>query len=419
MIVSKHRYYCDFFIAMMVVGALIFIGAPIANHYLYHLPLIDKVCRYAMIAEISIVVAVITVKIVKHHGIIGYIHYCTLLSHIENNLISVGAYTKPENKVFVELPKIRIKKGKIRIRLKNLEIRVIIEKYLNSFSTALPDRYIVEDYYISQNHSEVIIIYEDTKNYEPERYLLKDYIGKIGALDLLTLYFDRKHTVSLRDYPHILLSGQSSSGKSYLANQLVIQAIVKGFDVVILDIKRSYGLYKAYVDYYYEPEDIIAKLRSVEAEMYSRMQQLQPVLDKNPNTLAVDVGIKPMLVVIEEYISLLSSLEKKQKEEVEGIVKNLSVLARQSNIHLLMVMQAAGTENINATTRSNLAVKVLLGNAQSNILTATFGTGVDLPQCHMEKGQGLIQLDRVTVLRVPCIEDIDCFKEAIGTVPKA
>ena len=69
--------------------------------------------------------------------------------------------------------------------------------------------------------------------------------------------------------------------------------------------------------------------------MSSRMKQLQPELDKNPN-----------------------------------------VLARQSNIHILMVMQAAGTENINATTRSNLT-KILLGNAQSNILTATFGTGAD------------------------------------------
>lgn len=73
----------------------------------------------------------------------------------------------------------------------------------------------------------------------------------------------------------------------------------------------------------------------MESEMSSRMKQLQPELDKNPN-----------------------------------------VLARQSNIHILMVMQAAGTENINATTRSNLT-KILLGNAQSNILTATFGTGAD------------------------------------------
>ncbi|WP_028510772.1 hypothetical protein [Ruminococcus sp. NK3A76] len=42
------------------------------------------------------------------------------------------------------------------------------------------------------------------------------------------------------------------------------------------------------------------------------------------------------------------------KEELERVVKNLSVLARQSCIHLMIVVQSAGTENINSTTRSNL-----------------------------------------------------------------
>ena len=91
------------------------------------------------------------------------------------------------------------------------------------------------------------------------------------------------------------------------------------------------------------------------------------------------------------------------------------MLARQSNIHLLIVMQSAGTENIQSTTRSNLT-KVLLGNAQSNILTATFGNGVDVPNAHtkMNKGEGLIQLDRITILRGPKINDIENFKNVIS-----
>ena len=148
--------------------------------------------------------------------------------------------------------------------------------------------------------------------------------------------------------------------------------------------------------------------------MNLRMKKLQPELDKNPKTLAVDIGYKPMLVVIEEYISLQASLDKKQKEELERVVKNISVLARQSNIHMMIVLQSAGTENINSTTRSNLT-KVLLGNAQSNILSATFGTGVDLPcvKTKLSKGQGLIALDRITILCVPMITDMENFKEVV------
>ncbi len=212
-----------------------------------------------------------------------------------------------------------------------------------------------------------------------------------------------------------LISGSSGSGKSYFANEIVIQAIIKKWQVVICDLKRSYGLYRDFTDYVYEVEGILEKMRSVESEMSQRMEKLQPELDKNPRALAVDIGYKPMLVVIEEYISLQASLDKKQKEELERVVKNLSVLARQSNIHLMIVMQSAGTENIQSTTRSNLT-KVLLGNAQSNILTATFGNGVDIPNTHtkMNKGEGLIQLERITILRVPEINDIENFRNAIN-----
>lgn len=60
-----------------------------------------------------------------------------LIHSIETNLMAVGAYIKRENKIYVELPKIRIKNGIITISLNNLKIRTIIERYLDSFSTAL------------------------------------------------------------------------------------------------------------------------------------------------------------------------------------------------------------------------------------------------------------------------------------------
>ena len=414
MLISKRKYYRNFYIAMMVVGLLIFISGSIANNYMFHINVIDKICKYALICEAVIIAMVIAVILLKYGGIKKYTAHALLLESVERNLMSVGAYIKKENKVYVELPKIKMKDGVIKIALSNLKIRTIIERYLDTFSTALPDRYIVEDYYISQNNAEVIIIYEDIKTYKPEEYSLAEYKQKIESMNLLDLYFDRKHILNVNDYPHFLISGSTGSGKSYFANELVIQAIIKGWQVVICDLKRSYGLYKGFTDYSYEIDDILVKLKSVEAEMNLRMKKLQPELDKNPKTLAVDIGYKPMLVVIEEYISLQASLDKKQKEELERVVKNISVLARQSNIHMMIVLQSAGTENINSTIRSNLT-KVLLGNAQSNILSATFGTGVDLPcvNTKLSKGQGLIALDRITILRLPKITDMENFKEVV------
>ncbi len=413
MIISKRRYFLRYYITMLVLGTVILLAVPIANNYLYHIPFVNEVCRRILIYEAIILTLIILAVIIVNGGIKNYISNTIIRYYIESNLISIGAYIKKVGN-YADLPRIIIKNGVIRINLSNLRVRSIIGRYLNQFSTALPERFIVEDYYITENNAEVHIIYSDIKTYKPEEYSIKDYISKVKQNDIFELYFDKKHVVDVRDYPHFLISGSSGSGKSYLANELVIQAIAKEWQVVILDIKRSYGLYRAYSEYFYEINDIVDKLKQIESDMYQRLQALQSELDNNPRALAVDIGYKPMLVVVEEYISLLSSLDKKQKDEVERIVKNISVLARQVDIHLMIVMQSAGTENIQSTTRSNLT-KVLLGNAQSNILTATFGTGVDIPKVNtkMSKGEGLIQLDRISVLRVPKIDDIDDFKEVM------
>ena len=312
MVISKRKYYYNCLLAICFVGVLIFVGTPILNEKLIHLNLINDICKYGFIIELSIIVMMITIKTFMYRGFYGWWNKHILMKYIEENLISIGAYTKKDGIVFVELPKIKIKKGRIVINLKNLKIRAIIEKYLDTFSTALPERYIVEDYFISQNNATVIIEYEDIKDYKPEIYRLEEYKSKIEQLKPLELYFDKKHIVSLMDYPHFLISGSSGSGKSYLANEIVIQAIIKKWQVVILDLKRSYGLYRAFSDYHYEIDDIIEKLKSIESEMSERMAKLQPMLDQNPRALAVDTGYKPMIVLIEEYISLQSSLDMKK-----------------------------------------------------------------------------------------------------------
>ena len=408
--ISKRKYYSNSLSAMVVMGVLLIMSTLIANKIILHLDIVDRICRYMIMCMVILILIIIIVKLILNNGLKGYIRRHILLDSVESNLISVGAYEKRDNKNYVVLPKIKINEDTIIINLRNMKMRAIIERYLNSFSTALPKRYIVEDYYISKDNAEIIIEYEDIKDYKSEEYTLIEYMDKVKSMDMLDLYFDKKHIVNLKNYPHLLISGTTGSGKSYLANQIVIQAIIKGYDVVILDLKRSYGLYRNFTDYVYEIDDILEKLQSVESEMALRMEKLQPELDKNPNILAVDIGYKPMLVVVEEYISLQSSLDKKNKEELERVIKNISVLARQSNIHLMIVLQSAGTENIQSTTRSNMT-KVLLGNAQSNILTATFGSGVDIPNINtkMNKGEGLIQLDKISILRVPKVNDIENF----------
>lgn len=414
MIVSRFRYICICCFIGVVIGVLMLIGIPLANTHLFHKSIIDTVCKYLTIIFLALFLLFVSVVLITNRGPVNLIRNIYLRNCVERNLISIGAYTDNEDKPYVVLPRIKIKESSIQIKLTNVYLRSIIEEYLDIFSTALPEHMVVEDYYFSRSNTELIIEYSDLRS-NKEKYSLSEYIDRILAIDRMQFYISKKHIIDVNDHPHLCISGSSGSGKSYLANQIVIQAIKKEWDVVILDMKRSYGLYQSKSDYYYEPNEILDKLLALEVEMYHRMEWLQPHLDKNPKTLAIDIGFSPILVVLEEYISLQSAFEKKQKEELERVVKNLSVLARQANIHLMIVMQSAGTENINSTTRSNLT-KILLGNAQSNILTATFGSGVKIPSVNtkLDKGEGLLQLNSISLIRVPEITDIENFNITIG-----
>ncbi len=388
---------------------LLGMGAPIANQFVWTRS--DTLTIIGICMLIFVEIALIgTLVIVRIRGV----DYFKLRDSLEKSLISIGAYSKVFEKDYVKIPKIKIEEDKIIIKLHDVRIRSIIEDHLDEMSTALPEGYVVEDYYITSDGSQVILEYSNISTFKPECYTLMEYVGKVKNTGPYQLYLDKKHVIDINDYPHLLISGSSGSGKTYLANELIVQSIVKRWRVVILDMKRSYGLYKDFVDYHYEIEDILESLKCVESEMSERLEALQSRLDKNPRALATDVGYEPMIVILEEYIALQAALDKKEREELERIVRSISVLARQSCIHLIIVMQSAGTENIQPTTRSNLT-KILLGNAQSNILTSTFGTGVDIPNRHvkLEKGTGLIQLDRISVMRVPRIDDIDTFRDVM------
>lgn len=72
MLISKRKYYRNFYIAMMVVSLLLFISGLIANNYLFHINVIGKICKYALIGEAVIIAMVIAVILLKYGGIKKY-----------------------------------------------------------------------------------------------------------------------------------------------------------------------------------------------------------------------------------------------------------------------------------------------------------------------------------------------------------
>ena len=67
--ISKRKYYCNFLFAMWLVGLLIFISGPIANKYLFHIDMVDKICRYGFITLVVIACAIVLIMVLVNKGI--------------------------------------------------------------------------------------------------------------------------------------------------------------------------------------------------------------------------------------------------------------------------------------------------------------------------------------------------------------
>ena len=335
---------------------------------------------------------------------------------IEQNLIAIGAFYQPGSSSVFYLPRVRIDADEsiIEIRLDDVRIRKLIENYCEQLSSALPDALTVKDYYISNNGNAFIIKYRDEAKERQKTYKnLTEYLKHIDYIEKLSMEIDEEHTVKLLDYPHWALLGSTGSGKTFLAQLLLIQFVRKGFDVAVFDVKKSYAAFSDYVDTYEtEPARIIEKLQEAGEEMKERQNNLSDILKTDPRALAIQYGYRPKVILIEEYIGLKTLLDKEQTKTLENTVKEISVLARSVNISLFIVAQSSSVDIIDSAIKNNLN-KIFLGHLASNIQVSTFGTGVDVPLfSQIQKGYGYIQLDKVEQIKVPnVVYSVDELKQ--------
>ena len=402
-------------VMVMVISAVV--GATAFYYYqLWNLSFIKDIGIAFLVVSVLVLVSIALYIIVIRKGFKRFIYEERIINRIEQSLIAIGACSKSETSELYYLPKVRVDydNSLVRICVDDVRMRKQIESYKDQLSTALPSSLTVKDYYVSNDGTSFVIRYKDEEKDAQKVYKsLSDYLKHIDYNDQLMLEIDEEHRVSLLDYPHWSVLGSTGSGKSFLAQLLLIQAVRKRFDVVVLDVKKSYAAFSDIVDAYEtEPARIIRRLEEIGEEMRDRQNNLADILKIDPQALAVRYGYRPKLVLIEEYIGLKTLLDKEETKTLDRVVKEISVLARSVNISLVIVAQSSSVDIIDASIKNNLN-KIFLGHLASNIQVSTFGTGVEVPLfSQIKKGYGYIQLDKVEQIKVPnVIYSVDELQE--------
>lgn len=180
--------------------------------------------------------------------------------------------------------------------------------------------------------------------------------------------------LDLTTTPHVMIVGQTGTGKSVVGYSLIAQAILAGWAIVAVDPKR---LDLAWLTTYGVTPLVTAEQAatalgvSVEA-MEQRLDRCRDAGVSHVRELPEPP--RPVLIVVEEATELLDAGPKPPKDSpglsawqarvnVLESVTSLARLGRAVDIHLLLMAQRPDASILSGQLRSQLAGRVVVGDA--------------------------------------------------------
>lgn len=206
------------------------------------------------------------------------------------------------------------------------------------------------------------------KDREDKLYVLlgADIVGNSRLIDL-----------SDSNNPHLLVAGQTGSGKSVLLASMLTSMMVyytpDELEFWLVDPKMvELTVFEESIFTKHsvtEAEEVEEMLKEVVNEMNRRYKlfkanKVQNIASYNRNVES-DEKLKRIVVVIDEYGVLMES-GNEFKKEFETSLKKLSQLARAAGIHLIICTQSPKADIITTTIRNNLPARIGLKVADSN-----------------------------------------------------
>lgn len=171
---------------------------------------------------------------------------------------------------------------------------------------------------------------------------------------------------ALEKMPHILIAGQTGSGKSVMINALVNSLLYRNSpsDLKLIMVDPKYVELGTYNDIPHlltpvitEPEKCISALKWAVAEMERRLRTMAEVNTSNIaeyNELKKDEGMPYIVIVIDE----LSDLMMMAARDVEALIVRIAQKARAAGIHLVLATQRPSVNVITGLIKANVPARI-------------------------------------------------------------
>lgn len=176
---------------------------------------------------------------------------------------------------------------------------------------------------------------------------------------------------SLDTMPHLLVAGQTGSGKSVMINTILTSLLYRNspsdLKLILVDPKRveltPYNdIPHLLTPVITEPEKCISALKWATAEMERRYRELADVGKRNIgeyNNLKKEAGMPYIVIVIDELADLMMLAAR----DVESLIVRIAQKARAVGIHLVLATQRPSVDVITGLIKANIPARIAFTTA--------------------------------------------------------
>ena len=170
----------------------------------------------------------------------------------------------------------------------------------------------------------------------------------------------------LERLPHLLIAGQTGSGKSVMINALLTSLLYRNspsdLKLILVDPKQvEMNLYKdiphLLAPVIHEPEKCISALKWAVAEMERRLKAFAEVGRRNIaeyNQLKKEEGMPYIVIVVDELADLMMMAAR----DVEALGVRIAQKARAAGIHLVIATQRPSVDVITGLIKANVPGRI-------------------------------------------------------------
>lgn len=188
--------------------------------------------------------------------------------------------------------------------------------------------------------------------------------------------------------PHLLLTGNTGSGKTQLAQYIIFCLVKQGIRVIYCDPKNDFEM-RYFAEncgavYVAEEREIAKAVRETEEEMRKRGKEL--------NSIGIqEADFLPLYIIFDEMIAFSKIAEKRTYEETAKRIASIVVMGRSKRVYAGLILQRPDTSFIEGAIRDNLGCRICMGQMSDTAYKMAFGSDFsDVKNLRREIGSGLV-----------------------------